>query len=69
MLRAALFSFIPLALAVTPSARWGHQAVYVSSQQAMYVVGGEVNSSGIQVTNDVLVLPVGLLVSYYVHAD
>ena len=58
--RAGLIASLPLAFAVTPSPRWGHQAVYVSSQQAMYIVGGEVEAEGTQVTNDVLVLPVRL---------
>ncbi|KAK8849597.1 hypothetical protein IAR55_004932 [Kwoniella newhampshirensis] len=48
---------LPSALAVTPAARWGHQAVYVKSKQAMYVVGGEVISSHTEITNEVLVLP------------
>jgi len=42
----------------TAAARWGHQALYVDSLQAMYIIGGEVQSSGTQVTNEVLVLPV-----------
>jgi len=61
MLRAVLISSLPLAFAMTPAARWGHQAVYVSSQQAMYVVGGEVESQGTQITNEVLVLSVSFL--------
>jgi hypothetical protein len=43
----------------SPAGRWGHQAVYVPTQQAMYIVGGQVATSGSQITNDVLVLPVG----------
>jgi hypothetical protein len=58
MLRTVMASTLPLALAVTPAPRWGHQAVYVPSQQTMYVVGGEVEAFGTQVTNEVLVLPV-----------
>lgn len=42
-----------------PVGRWGHQAVYVPTQQAMYIVGGQVATSGSQITNDVLVLSVG----------
>lgn len=49
---------LPLVWASTPTGRWGHQAVYVPSQQAMYIIGGQVVSSGAEVTNDVLVLPV-----------
>ena len=56
--RIILASSLPLALAAAPNARWGHQAVYVPSKKAMYVVGGEVVSSGTQITNDVLVLSV-----------
>lgn len=52
--------FLPTANALTPTARWGHRAVYVESQQAMYVVGGEVSGNGAQITNEVLVLPVSL---------
>ncbi|WWD20222.1 hypothetical protein CI109_104698 [Kwoniella shandongensis] len=48
---------LPGALAMTPAARWGHQAVYVKSKQAMYVVGGEVISSHTEITNEVLILP------------
>jgi hypothetical protein len=54
----AVLASVPLAAAGTPAARWGHQAVYVPSQQAMYVVGGQVQSTDTQVTNEVLVLPV-----------
>lgn len=53
-------SALPLAFAASPVGRWGHQAVYVPSQQAMYVVGGQVSSSGSKITNDVLVLPVSV---------
>ena len=49
-------SALPIVLGAT--GRWGHQAVYVPSQQAVYVIGGQVQSSGSKVTNDVLVLPV-----------
>jgi hypothetical protein len=52
---------VPLTAAGTPAARWGHQAVYVPSKQAMYVVGGQVSSSDTQVTNEVLVLPVSVI--------
>lgn len=55
---SAVLASVPLAAAGTPAARWGHQAVYVPSQQAMYVVGGQVQSTDTQVTNEVLVLPV-----------
>jgi hypothetical protein len=55
---ASALTSVPLAAAGTPAARWGHQAVYVPSQQAMYVVGGQVQSTDTQVTNEVLVLPV-----------
>ncbi|WVQ79321.1 hypothetical protein IAT38_001418 [Cryptococcus sp. DSM 104549] len=47
---------LPRALASTPAARWGHQAVYVKSKQAVYVVGGEVSSSDSEITNEVLIL-------------
>lgn len=57
--RVIFASSLPLALGAT-AGRWGHQAVYVPSQQTMYVVGGQVVSSGSKVTNDVLVLPVCL---------
>ncbi|KAK6908539.1 hypothetical protein I203_102541 [Kwoniella mangroviensis CBS 8507] len=53
---AIALASIPGVWAITPSARWGHQAVYVKSKQAMYVVGGEVPTSGSQITNEVLVL-------------
>ena len=56
--RVLVATSLPLALAMTPAARWGHQAVFVPSQQAMYVVGGEVAESGSQITNEVLVLSV-----------
>lgn len=58
MIKALLLSTLPLAFAGAPAARWGHQAVYVASQQSMYVVGGEVEASGAQITNEVLILPV-----------
>ncbi|WVQ75009.1 hypothetical protein IAR50_004617 [Cryptococcus sp. DSM 104548] len=48
---------LPRAVGATPAARWGHQAVYVKSQQAMYIVGGEVSASSSQITNEVLILP------------
>lgn len=51
-----LLSNLPTAQAASPAARWGHQAMYVDSAQAMYVVGGEVASGAI--TNEVIVLPV-----------
>lgn len=52
---------MPLAVrAMTPSGRYGHEAVYVPSQQAMYVVGGEVDTSGAKITNEVLVLPLNM---------
>ncbi|WRT69614.1 uncharacterized protein IL334_006603 [Kwoniella shivajii] len=54
---AAILASIPGVLSITPAARWGHQAVYVKSKQAMYIVGGEVPTSGSQITNEVLVLP------------
>ncbi|ORY34814.1 hypothetical protein BCR39DRAFT_514933 [Naematelia encephala] len=58
MKKAALAAAsLPVALAVTPAARWGHQAVYVKSKQAMYVVGGQVSNTGTEITNEVLVLP------------
>ncbi|WWC92728.1 uncharacterized protein L201_007687 [Kwoniella dendrophila CBS 6074] len=53
---AVALATIPGVLALTPTARWGHQAVYVKSKQSMYIVGGEVPTSGSQITNDVLVL-------------
>ncbi|WVF68410.1 hypothetical protein IAT40_003175 [Kwoniella sp. CBS 6097] len=53
----ALATGMPMALAMTPAARWGHQAVYVKSKQAMYVVGGEVPTSSSEITNEVLILP------------
>jgi hypothetical protein len=48
---------LPLASALTPAGRWGHQAVYVPSEAAMYVIGGQVDTNS-QITNDVLVMPV-----------
>ncbi|WWC73797.1 uncharacterized protein I206_107769 [Kwoniella pini CBS 10737] len=54
---AVMLAAIPGALGLTPTARWGHQAVYVKSKQSMYIVGGEVPTSGSQITNDVLVMP------------
>jgi hypothetical protein len=56
--RILLAASLPAALAITPSPRWGHQAAYVPSQQAMYIIGGEILSSGTQITNEVLILPV-----------
>ncbi|KAI9639047.1 uncharacterized protein MKK02DRAFT_21711 [Dioszegia hungarica] len=53
----ALLPLLPLISAWSPAARWGHDAVYVPSQDAMYVVGGQVLSPGVQVTNDVLIYP------------
>ncbi|WVQ95961.1 hypothetical protein IAU59_003060 [Kwoniella sp. CBS 9459] len=53
----ALASGMPVTLAMTPAARWGHQAVYVKAKQAMYVVGGEVPTSSSEITNEVLILP------------
>ncbi|OCF34310.1 hypothetical protein I316_03824 [Kwoniella heveanensis BCC8398] len=53
----ALAAGMPVVLAMTPAARWGHQAVYVKSKQAMYVVGGEVPTSSSEITNEVLILP------------
>jgi hypothetical protein len=61
MLIPALLSLsfsAPLAAALNPAARWGHQAVYVPSESAMYVIGGQVQTPGTQITNEVLVLPV-----------
>ena len=55
---AALLQLALGALASTPAARWGHGAVWLGSQNAMYVVGGQVDGSGTQVTNEVLVLSV-----------
>jgi hypothetical protein len=54
----ALTPFAPLALGLQPTPRWGHQAVYVPSEHAMYVVGGQVQTPGTQITNEVLILPV-----------
>ncbi|WWC65729.1 uncharacterized protein I303_108351 [Kwoniella dejecticola CBS 10117] len=54
---AAVLAALPGVMGLTPAARWGHQAVYVKSKQSMYIVGGEVPTSGSQITNDVLVLP------------
>ena len=51
-------TLVPVALGLNPAGRWGHQAVYVPSQAAMYIVGGQVSTSNNQITNDVLVLPV-----------
>jgi len=48
----------PIALGLSPAGRWGHQAVYVPSQAAMYIVGGQVSTTNFQITNDVLVYPV-----------
>jgi hypothetical protein len=48
----------PVALGLSPAGRWGHQAVYVPSQAAMYIVGGQVSTTNFQITNDVLVYPV-----------
>ncbi|WVW87011.1 hypothetical protein I302_109067 [Kwoniella bestiolae CBS 10118] len=53
---AIVLASLPGVWAITPTARWGHQAVYVKSKKAMYVVGGEVPTSGSQITNEVLVL-------------
>lgn len=52
-------TLVPVALGLNPAGRWGHQAVYVPSQAAMYVVGGQVSTTNFQITNDVLVFPVG----------
>jgi hypothetical protein len=60
---AVLFALLPLLPAIqawSPAARWGHEAIYVKSQDAMYVIGGQVQSPGTQVTNDVLIYPVCL---------
>lgn len=57
-LLTSLFTSATLASAFTPAARWGHHAVYVPSEKAMYVVGGQVQTPGTQVTNEVLILPV-----------
>ena len=54
----ALIPFAPTALGLQPTARWGHQAVYVPSEKAMYIIGGQVQTPGTQITNEVLVLPV-----------
>ncbi|TXT12817.1 hypothetical protein VHUM_01218 [Vanrija humicola] len=51
-----LLSSLP-SVQATAAGRWGHQAVFVPSQNSIYVVGGEVSGSGTQITNDVLVLP------------
>jgi hypothetical protein len=51
-------TLVPVALGLNPAGRWGHQAVYVPSQAAMYVVGGQVSTTNFQITNDVLVFPV-----------
>jgi len=48
--------------------RWGHKAVYVPSCQSVYIVGGQVSgrsgsgsgSSGLEITNEVLMLNVSL---------
>lgn len=58
MLLSLALSLLPLALGGQPTARWGHQAVYVPSENAMYVIGGQVQTPGTQITNEVLVLPV-----------
>ena len=55
---AASLGFVSLVSAMNPAARWGHQAVYVPSQQAMYVVGGQTQQSTSQITNEVLILSV-----------
>ncbi|EIW71599.1 hypothetical protein TREMEDRAFT_37960 [Tremella mesenterica DSM 1558] len=58
MRRAIVAStLLKLVFAADPVARWGHQAVYLPSQNAMWVVGGEVQGSGTQITNEVLILP------------
>ncbi|WOO84148.1 uncharacterized protein LOC62_05G007669 [Vanrija pseudolonga] len=51
-----LLSSLP-SVQATAAGRWGHQAVFVPSQNSIYVVGGEVAGTGTQITNDVLVLP------------
>ncbi len=43
----------------SPTPRWGQKAVYVEGTNTIYYVGGEVAASGTQITNEVLVLPVG----------
>ncbi len=43
----------------SPTARWGQKAVYSTHNQAVYFVGGELSASNTQITNEVLVLPVG----------
>lgn len=58
LLLSSTMALAPAVLGLTPAGRWGHQAVYVPSQAAMYVVGGQVSASNNQITNDVLVLPV-----------
>jgi hypothetical protein len=40
------------------SARWGHDSVYVEKDNAVYIVGGEISGSGIQITNEVLKIDV-----------
>lgn len=55
---AAALAALPRILASTPAARWGHQAVYVESKKAIYIVGGETSASDYQITNEVLVLSV-----------
>ncbi|KAK4688720.1 hypothetical protein P7C73_g1371, partial [Tremellales sp. Uapishka_1] len=52
-----LLSALPAAVALTPAARWGQQAIYVDSLKAMYVIGGETAATETQITNEVLVLP------------
>lgn len=52
-----ILPLLPSAQALTPSARWGHRAVYIEDKQSVYVVGGSTSSDGTQITNDVLVLP------------
>ena len=54
----ALFSLLPSLAMASTAGRWGHQAVYLPSQQSMYIVGGEIMDSIAQVTNDVLILDV-----------
>ena len=57
-LNLLFLSAVPAAFALSPVPRWGQQAVYVPSQQSLYVVGGEVSSGSLQITNEVLTLNV-----------
>lgn len=64
-----LSTLVPVAFGLTPAGRWGHQAVYVPSKAAMYIVGGQVSTSNNQITNDVLVMPVSKTTKLWIAGE